>query len=69
MRSLVGSIDADLDGHIYLCRDRLQTFLHVLRAHSVTVLGVSKRWFFSSSERLARALRRRGHQVIVAKSG
>jgi len=68
LRSLVESIDADLDGHIYLCRDRLQTFLHVLRTNSITVLGMKRRWFFSKAERLARALRRSGHQVIMAKS-
>jgi hypothetical protein len=66
--SLVESIDAELDGHIYLCRDRLETFLRVLRANSVTVLGMGRRWFFSRSERLAKALRRGGHQVILAKS-
>jgi len=67
MCALVESIDADLDGHIYLCRDRLQTFLHVLRTNSITVLGLKRRWFFSKSERLARALRRKGHHVILAK--
>lgn len=67
--SLMESIDLDLDGRIYLCRDRLQTFLHVLHLNSVTVLGMKARWFFSRSERLARALRRSGHQVIVAEAG
>ena len=66
--SVMESVDADLDGHIYLCRDRLQTFLHVLRTNSITVLGMRRRWFFSKPERLARALRRSGHQVIMAKS-
>jgi hypothetical protein len=65
--ALVESIDADLDGHIYLCRDRLQTFLHALRTNSITVLGLRRRWFLSKSERLARALRQSGHQVIIAK--
>lgn len=66
--ALAASIDADLEGRIYVCRDRLQTFLRVLRAPSVTVLGMRKHWFFSKTERLARALRRRGHEVILAKS-
>jgi len=67
LSSLTESIGADLDSRIYLCRDGLQIFLHVLRANSVAVVGVSRRWFFSRSERLARTLRRRGHQVILAK--
>ena len=68
IRSLTEGIDVELAGRIYLCRDRRQTFLHVLRAQSVTVLGLRRRWFFSATERLARALRRGGHQVILAKS-
>src|ERR1043165_9533860 len=51
--SLAESVDADLDGHIYLCRDRLETFLRVLPANSITVLGVKRPWFFGRSERLA----------------
>jgi hypothetical protein len=66
--SLTEAIDADLDWQIYLCRDRLQTFLRVLRAHSMTVVGVRRGWYFSRTHRLARALRRRGHHVILATS-
>ena len=68
LRSLAEAIDTDLDSRIYLCRDRLQTLLNVLKGNSITVLGVKRRWFFSKSERLARALRHRGHQVIIVKS-
>jgi len=66
--SIVESVDADLDGYVYLCRDRLQTFLYVLRANSITVLGIRRRWLFSRTERLARVMRRHGHQVILATS-
>ncbi len=53
--------------HVYLCRDRLQTLLQVLEPHSVIVVGSRKRWFPTKPERLARALRKNGHHVILAR--
>jgi len=52
---------------IYLCRDRLQTLCKVLKPHSVVVLGGFQRWWPTAESRLARHLRRAGHEVIVAE--
>jgi len=52
---------------ICLCRDRFDTLTKVLNPRSLVVLGAPKRWVWPSAEkRLARALRRAGHEVIVA---
>jgi hypothetical protein len=68
IRSMANALDTDLDSHVYLCRDRLQAFLRALRQNSLTVLGLKRPWFLSRSERLARALQRKGHLVILARS-
>ena len=52
--------------HVYLCRDKVQTLLQVLEPHSVVILGSRKRWFPTKSIFLARALRKKGHHVILA---
>ena len=53
---------------IYLCRDRWQALEHVLRPHSLVVVGGPKRWWPTRESRLARRLRRAGHEVILAKT-
>jgi hypothetical protein len=53
---------------IYLCRDRLQTLSAVLKAHSVVVVGGRRRWWPTWETRLARTLRRAGHEVIFAQA-
>ena len=53
--------------HVYLCRDKVQTLLQVLDRQSVVVLGSKTRWFPTKPIILARALRKRGHQVIMVK--
>jgi hypothetical protein len=49
---------------IYLCRDRMETLLAVLRPHSLVVVGGPKRWWPCGEKLLARNLRRAGHEVI-----
>lgn len=49
---------------LYLCRDRVDTLLAVLKPHSLVVLGAAKRWWPSAEKRLVRKLRRAGHEVI-----
>jgi hypothetical protein len=53
---------------IYLCRDRWQALEHVLGPHSVVVVGGRKRWWPTREGRLARRLRRAGHEVILTKT-
>ncbi len=51
---------------IYLCRDRVETLVSVLRPGSIVVVGSRTRWWPTREERLARKLRKAGHEVIVA---
>ena len=64
---LASTVDVRPSIHVYLCRDRLQTLLQVLQPHSVIVVGSRKRWFPTTPERLARALRKNGHHVILVR--
>ena len=52
---------------IYLCRDPLETLQSVLKPHSLVVLGSRKRWWPTPEKRLAKKLRRFGHQVVVTE--
>ena len=54
--------------HIYLCRDRLETLKAVLAPHSLVVIGGARRWWPSREERLARQLRRAGHEVVLTET-
>jgi hypothetical protein len=70
IRRLAESVSAgstELQGYIYFCRNPIETLLRELPAHSLIVIGVRPRWPFGKSKRLARALRRSGHEVILAK--
>jgi hypothetical protein len=53
---------------IYLCRDRLWTLESVLSPCSVVVVGSRKTLWPTWERRLARRLRNRGHEVIVAET-
>jgi hypothetical protein len=52
---------------IYLCRDRLETLKSVLKRRSLVVIGGRRRWWPTADSRLARQLRRAGHEVIFAE--
>jgi hypothetical protein len=52
---------------IYLCRDRWEALQLVLKRRSVVVLGGRKRWWPTEERRLARKLRRSGHEVIYTE--
>jgi hypothetical protein len=54
---------------IYLCRDPWEVLQTVLMPHSLIVLGSRRKWRLLRREnRLARRLRKAGHDVIVADS-
>jgi hypothetical protein len=53
---------------VYLCRDRMETLATVLKPQSLVVLGGRKRWWPTNEERLARKLRRAGHEVIFTET-
>jgi hypothetical protein len=50
---------------IFLCRDADETFARQLSPHSVVVLGAVRRWWRTREEKLARRLRRSGHEVML----
>ena len=54
---------------IYLCRDRWQALQNLLRPHSLVVVGARNRWWPTRESRLARRLRRAGHEVILTETG
>jgi hypothetical protein len=53
---------------IYLCRDGLEALRTVLSPHSLVVVGGRKRWWPTAEKRLARQLRRAGHEVIFTET-
>jgi hypothetical protein len=53
---------------IYLCRDRVETLRDVLKPHSLVVIGGRRRWWPTPEKRLARRLRRAGHEVVFAEA-
>jgi len=53
---------------IYLCRDRLEVLSSVLCPGSIVVVGCRKAWLPTSETRLARELRRLGHDVILTEA-
>lgn len=53
---------------LYLCRDRAKTLIDVLSPHSIVVLGGLKRLWPTSETRLAKTLRRAGHDVIFKET-
>src|SRR6187399_544495 len=59
----------ELRGCIYLCRNPIETLIRKLPAHSLIVIGIRPHWPFGKAKRLARALRRNGHEVILANHG
>src|SRR5882672_5405374 len=53
---------------IYLCRDGLQTLMNVLSPGSIVVIGGQKRWWPTREKKLARRLRRDGHEVFFKET-
>jgi len=54
---------------LYLCRDRMEGLETALRPKSIVVMGDFKRyWPFTFEKRLAKKLRRAGHEVILTET-
>jgi hypothetical protein len=67
LEDLVSRLDYDgfeSTAHVYLCRDRADALLQVLSPNSLLVIGGKKRWWPTTSGRLAKMLRSKGHRVV-----
>jgi len=53
---------------VYLCRDRVETLLHMLGPSSLVVIGGRKKWWPTSEKLMARRLRQAGHKVILMET-
>jgi len=67
LRALASSVPMDTAGHIILCRDKRRTLHLILKPGSIVVLGGGKLWW-SKEQKLARDLKKSGHQVIFANA-
>jgi hypothetical protein len=53
---------------VHLCRDGQRTLENTLGPHSLIVLGGRKRWWPTRESKLARSLRRAGHEVVLIET-
>jgi hypothetical protein len=62
---MAGESPVGISVKVYLCRDRAMALGAVLKPHSIVFIGGLKRWWWpTTEERLAKTLRRAGHEVI-----
>ena len=50
--------------HLYMCRDRIETLVRVLRPNSLVVISGREHWWPTAERRIAKALRSKGHRVV-----
>ena len=68
LRALAAEAGVETRVRIYPCRDFLDKLKEVVKPRSLVVIGGKSFWWFSSANRLARLLRRLGHEVILAET-
>ncbi len=66
-RAIAEESGVETSVNLYLCRDAWETLLAVLKPRSLVVLGGPKRWWPTAEKRLARTLRRAGHEVVLTE--
>ena len=67
LADLVGQPDPDRPertGELYVCRNRVEALLRVLKPNSLVVIGGRKRWWPTPASRMAGAIRAKGHRVV-----
>jgi hypothetical protein len=67
-RVLAAESPVETTVRLYLCRDQTETLAAVLEPHSLIVIGGRKRWWPTQEKRLARKLRRAGHEVLFEET-
>jgi hypothetical protein len=68
-RELAAQSPVAIDVHLYLCRDDVETLRAILKPRSLVVMGYRKRLWPTRNSRLARTLKRMGHELIVTDTG
>jgi hypothetical protein len=67
-RTLASQIPVPTRVQIYLCRDALEILTRALPTRSTLVIGGRRRWWPTSESRLAKQLRKSGHEVIFTET-
>jgi hypothetical protein len=65
--ALVDQFPVKTEFRVFLCRDQLQCLKSILSTDSPVVMGVRKSLWPTRDRRLARQLRRAGHEVILVE--
>jgi hypothetical protein len=60
---------AEITGHLYLCRERIEAILHVLVPNSLVVIAGPKRPWPTVESRIAKRLQSEGHRVLFTPIG
>jgi hypothetical protein len=68
LKVLADQSPVDTKVNLYLCRDHLETLNSVLKPHSIVVIGGPNGWWPTKEKKLARRLRRAGHEVIFTET-
>ena len=63
--AMAGEQPVETSIQMYLCRDLTETIRQVLKPDSVVIVSGRRRWWPTREQRLAAALRRDGHHVIL----
>ena len=66
-RVIAGASPVETRVRVYLCRDRMEALRSVLKPNSLVVIGGNRVWWPTREKRLARQLRRAGHEVVFAE--
>ena len=63
-RLIAGQSRVETTVRIYLCRDGFEALANVLNPRSIVVIGGRRRWWPTRERKLARQLRRAGHEAV-----
>ena len=66
-RAIASESPAEIKVHLYLCREKWDALNLALTKRSLVILGGRKTWWPTPEKRMARWLRRAGHEVIFAE--
>jgi hypothetical protein len=68
LRAMASQCEIDTTVRLILCRDSWKALAAVLKPHSLVMIGGRHGWWPTGAFRLARKLRKAGHEVIVTET-